>query len=245
MMQQQTIDYYDGQSLLQGVLIDPDSTKEKPAVILFHSFEGRSEFTLEYGEKLAQNGYMVFVADMYGNATTAKTISGCFELITPFLQDRELVRRRAVLAYETLLKQNMVNPDKIGAMGFCFGGMCMLELARSGVKLKAGVSAHGALAKSDLVTHQIKSSLLILHGYKDPQVPPESLTEFALEMEASGVCDWTFTFFGDAKHSFTDPRTGTFDAVKEQEMGREYNARAADRTYRHAVNFFNEQLLGI
>jgi len=243
-MHKQQIDYFDEQNLLKGILIssNANSKEKQPAIILFHAFEGRSEFTIEYGQKLAKDGYMVFIADMYGNAETANTIDGCFKLVTPFLENRQLVRRRALSAFETLLKQEQVDPDRIGALGFCFGGMCVLEIARSGAKLKSGVSLHGVLAKSNLSTHTIKSSLLIIHGYKDPQVPPHELTDFANELEAAYVNDWTFTFLGDAKHSFTDPKTGTFDAAKEIEMGREYNARAASRAYRYAVDFFHEQL---
>jgi dienelactone hydrolase len=243
-MQHKEIDYFDGSVLLKGLLISTESAGEekKPAIIVFHAFEGRGEFTIKYAEKLASEGYITFVADMYGNAQVGTTISECFDLITPFLQSRELVRRRAILAYKTLLKQENINPQKIGAVGFCFGGMCMFELARSGANLAAGVSMHGVLAKSELPTHEIKSSLLVLHGYQDPQIPPQQLHAFGDEMQAAKVQDWTLTFFGDAKHSFTDPKTGTFDPEKEAEMGREYNAHAASRSYRMAVEFFKGQL---
>ena len=153
-----------------------------------------------------------------------------------------MVRRRALLAYETLLKQNHVDKDKIGGIGFCFGGMCMLEIARSGVNLKAGISLHGILAKSELPTQQIKTKLLLLTGFQDPQVPPEQVTDFGKEMSDAGVDDWTLTYFGNAKHSFTDPKTGTFDPAKEKEMGREYNKTAAQRSFEYAAQFFEEHL---
>src|SRR5690606_12146160 len=141
----------------------------------------------------------------------------CFKLITPFLQNRNLVRDHALAAFNTVSNLDRVAKNKIGAIGFCFGGMCMLEVARSGAALKAGVSAHGVLKQSDLKTHPITSKLLILHGYQDPQVPPDQLNDFAKEMYAAHNDDWTFTFFGNGKHSFTDPKTGTFDAKKEAE----------------------------
>ena len=199
---QQEINYFDNQTQLKGLLVNPHAdTKKYPAIILFHAFEGRSQFTIDYGHKLAQNGYIVFIADMYGNAETADTIDGCYKLITPFLEDRQLVRRRALAAYEILLNQPDVDKEKIGAMGFCFGGMCVLEIARSGANLHAGISVHGVLAKANLTTHTIKTNLLIIHGYKDPQVPPNTFLEFANELETAHVKDWTFTFLGDAKHS--------------------------------------------
>jgi dienelactone hydrolase len=233
------IEYCDGTQTLIGELIfDSHVSKKTTSIILFPAFEGRSHFTSEYAQKLAKHGFITFIADMYGDAKNAKTIEECFTLITPFLQDRNLVRRRTLLAYETLKKQPSINQNNIGAVGFCFGGMCVLELARSGVNLHAGVSMHGVLGKSNLPTHAIKSKLLILHGYEDPQSPPDILDKFSEEMQQANVNDWTFVFFGKAKHSFTDPRTGSFNAAKEKEMGREYNKIAAERSFHYCLNFF-------
>lgn len=239
-MQSTSIDYFDGkQKLIGQFLFDPTSSL-KTAIILYPAFEGRGEFVLDYAKKLVQQGFMVFVADMYGNAKVGHTLDECIELYNPFAKDRGLARRRAVLAYETLLQQKEVLRQKIGAVGFCFGGMCALELARSGVDLLATVSLHGVLAQSDLKTHPMKGKFLILHGFKDPQVPPQSLEKFAAEMEEAKVLDWTFTFFGEAKHSFTDPKTGSFDPVKEKGMGREYDPIAAKRSFQYVVDFFQE-----
>lgn len=237
------ITYFDGAQKLIGELFFDDKTAEKdkkPAIIVFPAFEGRGEFALDYAKKLAENGYITFVADIYGDAQVADTIADCFKLITPFLQDRALVRRRAVLAYETLCAQKNIDTHKVGAIGFCFGGMCVLEIMRNGSLLQAGVSVHGVFGKSSLPTHPITGKVLVLHGYADPQVPPTGLSAFADEMAAAGVLDWTFTFFGEAKHSFTDPKTGTFDPVQEKEMGREYNAVVAKRSFNTALSFFDE-----
>lgn len=242
-MHQDILEYSDGDQKLIGQLIYKDkAAKNQPAIIVFPAFEGLSEFAINYAKQLADKGYVVFAADMYGDGKTSETIDGCIELITPFLKDRSLVRRRALLAHETLSKIDFIDNTKIGAIGFCFGGMCVLEAVRAGANIKAAVTAHGVLAKSDLPTEKISSSILILHGFKDPQVPPDSLKTFADEMEAENVDDWTFTFFGNGKHSFTDPKTGSFDAAKEKEMGREYNPIAAERTFRYAVDFFDELL---
>lgn len=211
--------------------------------MVFHAFEGQGEFTVDYAHKIAERGYAVFVVDMYGNGKVATTLEECSALYNPFFQDRSLARRRAVLAYEALLKQKNILTDKIGTVGFCFGGMCALELARSGANIKASVMIHSALKKSDLPTHPIKAHVLVLQGYEDPQVPPSCLESFGQEMNQAGVDDWTLAFFGHAKHSFSDPRTGTFDPVREKEMGREYNKTAADRAFRYAMDFFHEILI--
>ena len=242
-MKTETIHYNDGQETLIGELIfDEKKSNPQAAVILFHAFEGRSSFVHNYALQIANQGYTVFVADIYGDAKTSLTIEGCFDLVKPFLADRSLVRRRAVLALEILKTQKNIDLKKIGAAGFCFGGMCVLELARSGAEFKCGITLHGFLAKSQLETHSIKPNLLILHGYQDPQVPPENLATFSEEMEKATVHDWTFVFFGKGKHSFTDPKTGTFNPSKEKEMGREYNKTIADRSFTYLCDFLAEQL---
>lgn len=238
-----TIAYQDGSQKLIGELIVPHHVKTPaPAIIVFSAFEGRGEFSVNYAKALAEKGFVAFVADMYGDAKVANTLEDCSQFLAPFLQDRALVRRRALLAFETLSQQPQVDKDRIGAIGFCFGGMCVLEVARSGVDLKAGVSAHGVLAKANLPTEPLKGKLLILHGYQDPMVPPNMLAQFSEEMASVNNNDWIFTFFGDAKHSFTDPKTGTYDPAKEPGMGRVYNKAAAEYTFNAAVEFFQKQL---
>lgn len=243
-MQSITIDYQDGTQKLIGELIIPKNINTSaPAVLVFSAFEGRGEFSVNYAKTLAEQGFVAFVADIYGDAKVGTTIEACKELVAPFVQDRALVRRRALLAFETLSQQPQVDPQKIGAIGFCLGGMCALEVARAGANLKAAVSAHGVLAKSNLPTQKIHTKLLLMHGYQDPMVPPNMLTQFAEEMASVDRNDWIFTFFGDAEHSFTDPKTGTYDPINEPIMGRVYNKAAADYTFHAAVALFKEQLV--
>lgn len=239
-MHHQPLDYFDGQQKLSGELFyhKNQSSDKRPAIIVFHALEGRNEFALNYAENLAKQGYITLAADMYGDAAVGKNFENCFQLITPFQKDRSLVRKRALLAYSAIKNLPMVDNNKIGAIGFCFGGMCVLEVARSGENLAAGVSIHGVLTKSDLPTESIKSKLLILHGYRDPQAPPDCLQKFATEMDAAGSPDWVFTFFSHAKHSFSEPKAGAVDPAREREMGREYNQLAAQYSFRYALDFF-------
>ena len=243
-MHTEDIIYFDGQQKLIGKLVYQEkSTKKRPAIMIFHALEGRAEFVLKLAEKYAKQGYIAFAVDIYGDARTANSLPSGFELIGPLIKDREAVRRRSILSYETVKNNPMVDASKIGAIGFCFGGMCILELARAGEPLTAGVCCHAALAKSDLPTRAVVSKLLLLQGYKDPQVPAnESLKAFAEEMQSAGNTDWTFTFFGNAKHSFTDPATGSFDPIKEAEMGREYNAEAAALAFEFGEIFLKKWL---
>lgn len=235
-MKPQIIRYH---HILQGFFY-PQTTK--PLLILFPAFEGPSAFCHDYAMKLYHEGFQVFIADMYGHAHVGQTLEECFTLITPFLNSRSLVRDLALEAYKTACTLEGVDPQKIGAFGFCFGGMCTLELARSGAHLKAAASLHGLLKKSDLKTNTIRPELLIMHGYQDPQVPREDFLTFADEMSSVGCEKWQFVFFGDAKHAFTDPKTGSFDPIKEKDMGRAYNQKAADRSLAYLKLFFKEAL---
>jgi dienelactone hydrolase len=238
------IQYQDGEALLKGKIFYPPFDLEKyPSILLFPAFEGQSAFADEYAKILCYEGYVVFIADIYGEGRSASTIPDCFELIKPFLQDRILVRNRSLAAFHCLKQQNNVDVNNIGGIGFCFGGQCLLEVARAGVDLKAGVSAHGMLARDTTLTLQpIKTNLLILHGFADPQVPNNHLLDFQDEMTLAQVKDWNIIIFGQAQHSFTDPKTGTFDPELEQSMGRVYDKTAAARTQRYAIDFFNEHL---
>ncbi len=243
MIKQDSISYQDGEDKLIGQLVFEDQSNiAQPGIVLFPAFEGIAEFTINYAKDLVTKGFVVLVADIYGDAKSADTIEGCFELVMPFLQDRALVRRRATLAFEALFKVPQVDAATIGTMGFCFGGMCALEIARSGADIKAVVAAHSAVAQADLENNNQCQHFLVLNGYADQQVPPAHIEAFANEMAEHNVADWDYHFFGNAKHSYTDPKTGTFNPEKEKEMGRVYSPIAAQRCFNYAVEFFRETL---
>jgi dienelactone hydrolase len=212
---------------------------QAPTLILFPAFEGPSEFCHHYAQQLNQAGFSVFIADMYGSKKQGNSLEECLSLVSPFLESRQMARQRAFCAFEACSKLKGVDPKKMGALGFCFGGLCTLELARSGAPLKGFVTLHGLLTASELKTHPIQGEIFILHGFKDPQVPPNSLNEFAHEMENVDCDRWQFLFFGDAKHAFTDPKTGSFDPKQEKLMGREYNQKVSLRSFEYVKNFFH------
>lgn len=233
----QALEYQDGDTRCVGHLAYDDSHQNpRPCVIVVHAFEGCNDLARDYANKLAEIGYVGFAVDMYGNGSIGSDLDGCLTLMMPLFQDRASLRRRILAAFETAKGLDVVDNNRIGAMGFCFGGMTVLDLARSGADVKGVVPIHGVFAAPEGLDCQIQARVLALHGYRDPQVPPDQLAGFAKEMDAQGV-DWQVHFFGQAKHAFTDPHAADIGPV---EMGREYNERDTQRTWTICTSFFQE-----
>lgn len=241
-MKPQNIEYWDGSQKLIGEFVTPPHAKNCPAVLLFPAFEGRSAFASQYAEKLAQLGFAVLIVDYYGDGRGSSNFDTCLEWYGPLGKDRALARRRACLAFKALSEQPMVDKNRIGGIGFCFGGTCLLEAIRAGESIQAAVCMHTAVAKSDLPTAAISTRLLVLQGYEDPQVPPAELAAFAQEMTNAGAKDWTYSFFGCTQHSYTDPKTGSFDPVREKAFGRAHNPIAAQHAFAMTVAFLQNNL---
>jgi dienelactone hydrolase len=243
-MQHTSIEYFVKSERFVGELVyTGELNNSRPVVIVFHAMEGRGQFCIDYAKQLATHGFIAFVADIYGDGKSTHDFAKAREWLMPVLSSRSIIRERALAAFNTVSNFPWVNQDKIGALGFCLGGMCVLEIGRTGAHLKAGVSIHGVLKKSELETKNIKSKLLIQNGYLDPSCPPSFIEEFAKEMHDADNHDWVFVNYGNAKHSFSDPLTGTFDPEAEKQFGREYNELAAKRSFRYSVDFFKELLV--
>lgn len=243
-MQYTSIDYFVGSDHFVGELVYNDElNNSRPVVIIFHAMEGRGQFCIDYAKKLADHGFVAFVADIYGDGKSTHDFAKALSWLMPVISSRAIVREQALTAFNTVSNFSWVNKNKIGALGFCLGGMCVLEIGRSGANLKSGVTIHGVLKKSELETKTINTKLLIQNGYLDPSCPPAFIKEFAKEMNDAGNHDWVFINFGNAKHSFSDQLTGTFDADAEKQFGREYNELAAKRSFRYSVDFLKETLV--
>jgi len=225
-----------GVKLVGKVVYDESVSGKRPAVIVAHAFEGRNDLAIEYAEKCAKLGYVGFALDMYGNGEVFDSFEVCAKHYMECFQNRKMCRERTVGALETVRSLDQVDPDNIAAIGFCFGGLCVLELARSGADIKGAVAVHGVWAKSDVPTEAIKAEILCVHGYKDPQVPPDQLGPFAEEMDAAGA-DWEVVFYGNAKHAFTDPHAAE---LGPKEAGRVYDPKASKRAWIAASNLFEE-----
>ena len=178
---------------------------------------------------------MVLIADLYGQGTRPSNADQAGAAMMPLKNDRALLRKRMWAAYDALKNQGLAQVDstKLATFGFCFGGCCSLELARSGAPLQAAVSFHGTLDTPNPIDAQsIKGSILVLHGASDPLVPNEQLPAFEAEMNAAGV-DWQLTSYGGAVHSFTDPHAN----VPGKMM---YDAKTAGRAFTAMHNLLDE-----
>jgi len=236
-MQTRTVEYQsDGMNCKGFMAFDDSESLPGPTVFMVPPFDGVTDFTKDYAKRVAALGYVVFVPDLYGDGQTRDEMDACMALIMPYLENRVLARTRMLEAFEVAKQQPEVDADKMAALGFCSGGMCALELARAGADLKGLVSLHGAFAPTELAAEKIKAKLLFLHGYDDPQVPPDALPALAKELNEQGV-DWQFVFFSQTKHSFTDPIAAE---IGSPEAGRVYSKRTAERAFQYSKDFFAE-----
>ncbi|MCB1986476.1 MAG: dienelactone hydrolase family protein [Burkholderiales bacterium] len=231
----QTIDYQDGETLLEGFLAHKDTAIPKPAVIVAHDWSGRREFACKAAERIAAMGYVGFALDMYGKGIFGRDgdIEGNGALMGPLASDRALLRQRINAALQAVRNLPQVDASRIAAMGFCFGGMCVLELARSGADVKGVISIHGIFAKGHVANEKITAKVLCLHGHDDPMVPPDQVLAFEREMTEAKV-DWQVHVYGGTMHAFTNP------VANNPDFGTVYKEIAANRAYQSIANFLEE-----
>ena len=244
-MKTETVSYQCGETSCRGYLAYDDSKSGKrPCVIIAHAWKGLDNFVREKANALVEQGYVAFAADLYGNGSQAESNDEAAALMMPLFLDRKLLRERIVSAYETAAGFDQTDPKRMGAMGFCFGGLTVIELLRSGVDLKGVVSFHGLLGhqlgemKANIVPNveRLTGSLLILHGNDDPMVPLTDVISLQKEMTNAEV-DWQMHIYGNTMHAFTNP------AADDAENGMLYNPVAEKRSFQAMSNFFNEVLL--
>lgn len=230
-----TIDYRDDDVSLKGFCAYPETLNQAiPAVLVVHDWSGRNEFACEKAKKLAELGYIGFALDMYGDAEIGETNDEKSQLMQPLIHDRVALQKRILAAFETVKKLERVDTSRIAVIGFCFGGLCALDLARSGADIKGAVSFHGLLNAPEHVTnHPIKAKILALHGYADPMVTPDHVTHFANEMTRANV-DWRIDMFGHVMHGFTNPK------ANDPSFGAVYHKTADSRAWLAMRSFLEE-----
>jgi len=230
-----TIDYQDGDTQLEGYLAYNETGAPLPAVLVAHDWSGRREFACKAAERVAAMGYAGFALDMYGKGIFGRDgdTEGNAALMNPYASDRVLLRQRINAALNAVRELPQVDAAKIAAMGYCFGGMCVLELARSGADVTGVISIHGIFAPGNAANEKITADVLCLHGHDDPMVPPEQVLAFEKEMTDVDV-DWQIHVYGGTMHAFTNP------VVNNPDFGTVYKEKAAKRAYQSVANFLGE-----
>lgn len=234
-----TLRYQIDETVFEGYLAYDDALDgRQPGVLVVHEWWGLNDFARGKARELAELGYVAFAADMYGKGVRADTPEEAGKLSAPFYADDFAKMRRHVrAAFNVLSKQPNVNADRIGAIGFCFGGTSVLQLAYSGAPVMGVVSFHGSLpAPAESDDDDITASILVLHGADDPFVPKEMVDSFTAAMQRADV-DWQLIAYGNAVHSFTNPSVDRYELD-----GAKYNETAHRRSWRHMQQFFDEVL---
>lgn len=237
MIQTKTIDYYDGAARLEGWLAYDDVRPGPlPAVLVSHAWVGRDDFACGKARQLAELGYAGFALDMYGEGVVGSGPEENARLMAPFMEDRSKLQRRMLLALEAVRSLPEVDATRVGAIGFCFGGLCALDLARTGADVRGVVSFHGLFKPpGNTAGNRIRANVLALHGHDDPLVPPEDVLALQTELTAAGA-DWQVHVYGNTVHAFSNPR------ANDPAFGTVYNAVADRRSWRSMVDFLAEAL---
>lgn len=245
-MQESDLEYTVGNQAFKGFLITHEGlAKKPPAILIVPTWRGMDSFAINKARQVAKLGYTAFVADVFGNGKSAADEKEAFNFISPLFVDRKLLRERIQGSFEALKKSPFVDPDLIGAIGYCFGGLTVLELLRSGSPVKGVVSFHGVLGYhlADLAAtpipnaENIKASALILHGDEDPLVTEEDLLNLKNEFRKIRI-DWQLIIYGGTAHSFTNP-----DA-HDPENGMLYNPEVDKRSWSEMRLFFMNAFRG-
>jgi dienelactone hydrolase len=237
MIKEQLIDYEHNGTLLEGFIAYDDAIDEAcPAVMIAHAWGGQGEFDANKARSLASLGYVGFAIDLYGKGVRGSSPEENSKLMQPLLDDRELLQSRMLSSLETLRSVPGVDSGRIAAMGFCFGGLCVLDLARTGEDIQGDISLHGLFSPPEnTVGNSIKAKVLAIHGHEDPMVPPEAVSALEKELTQAGA-DWQIHVYGNTRHAFTNPNANDHD------RGTVYDKDADRRSWRACLNFLDEVL---
>lgn len=230
------VEYKQGEAVLDGyIAYDAGAKGMRPGIVIVHDWMGVGDYMKMRAEQLVKLGYVAFIADIYGKGVRPKDGKEASQLAGKFKADRALLRARAQAAVDELKKRDFVDPKRLGAIGYCFGGGTVLELARSGANLAGVISFHGFLdTPNPDDAKNIKGKVLVLHGADDPYESAKDIQGFQDEMRKAKV-DWEFVEYGGAVHAFTQKAAGD-----DPSKGAAYNERADKRSYARMAAFFTE-----
>ena len=205
-----------------------------PVVMVFHAWAGRDQSACKKAEQLAELGYIGVAVDLYGNAKVGQSKQENQALMQPFMQDREYLKSLILKNLEFVSTLPQADPKRIAAIGFCFGGLCALDLARSGAALAGVVSFHGLLNPLPKPGKEmIRAKILAFHGHDDPMVTPQDVLAFEQEMTAAQA-DWQMHVFGKTMHAFTQ------EQANDPDFGTVYQPLSDRRSWLALQNFLRE-----
>jgi len=232
----EVIEYKHGDAVLEGYLAYDDAIEGKrPGVVVVHEWWGQNAYVKKRAEQLARMGYIAFALDMYGKGKVTKDPKEATEWSSLFRNDRAFGRARAAAGLAVLKNHKLADPRRIAAIGYCFGGTSVLEMARGGADLAGMVSFHGGLDTPEPAKPgAVKAKVLVLAGGDDPFVPPGQVAAFEEEMRKAGG-DWQVNIYGGAMHAFTNPEVDSYGL-----KGAAYNERADRRSWEAMKVFFAE-----
>lgn len=223
-----------------GVLVTGDgwdTAADRPAVLVFHGIEGRSDAQVDFARDLAAAGYLGVAVDLFGTAATAAGPERRAALLAALMQDRAALHQRLLRVYDVVRSLPEVDEDRVAAAGFCFGGLCVLDLARSGADVRGVASFHGVLTPPDDTAGTITSKVIVFHGWDDPYAPPDDVTRLGRELTKRGA-DWQIHAYGHAMHAFMAP------TADNPAAGVKYDATAARRAWISFLAFLAEVFPG-
>lgn len=241
-MKTTNVEYPAKNCLSKGFLAyDNNRTEKRPGVLVAHTWWGCNQFVKDRAIELGNLGYVALAIDLYGDGKVAANPEEAASLMMPLFLDRKLLQDRLLSAFEFLKAHPLVDSDKIGAIGFCFGGLSVIELLRTGSNIAAVVSFHGVLgdamgqmhATAGIRNKKINGSLLVLHGHNDPLVSSDDIANLEKEMTKNGA-DWQINIYGNTSHAFMN------EEMQDPENGLVYNPKTAKRAWLSMINFFKE-----
>jgi dienelactone hydrolase len=232
MSERRLIESRHGDVVLESVLTSEASAGPRPVVMIFPNFFGLDEVDDENAERIVALGYSAFGCDLYGKGRRGGTREDGFARMNPLRENRPLLQARMLHLLDVARGLPEIDGTKVAAIGFCFGGLCVLDLARTGAALDGVASFHGIFTPpGNIESPRIGARVAVYHGWEDALVPPEDVVALGRELTGAG-CDWQIHCFGGAVHSFTHARP--------PEEGIPFNALADKRSWHAAEGFLAE-----
>ena len=226
---------FEGESL-ESVFVGRRDGEKRPTVVLIPTVMGVSDLELKFGRQLVELGFNAFVADLFGKKFRGAERDVCFGEMNRLGSDRVALRRRLLAIVDQARGLDEVDEGKVVVAGYCFGGKCALDVARTGIDIAGVVSFHGLFDPPGWEVGKIKAKVLVLHGWDDPMAKPESVIALGRELTAAAA-DWQIHAYGHVGHGFTNPNASSL-----QIDGVFYHELAAERSWTAFVNFLEEVL---